>query len=103
MFSFSGLRNASVRFEQLKANLVLPACVRMPDPEKPFILTTDWCKLAVGAILSQTQPEDPSDPASNDKEYMIAYSSRSLNQDKSHYAPCDGECLALVWSTRKFR
>ena len=40
-------------FEQLKADLVSPACLRMPDPEKPFILTTDWSKLAVGAVLSQ--------------------------------------------------
>ena len=89
-------------FEQLKADLVTPACLRMPDPEKPFILTTDWSKLAVGAVLSQRQPEDPSDPASEDKEYVIAYSSRALNQAESHYAPTEGECLALIWATEKF-
>ena len=75
----------------------------MPDPEKPFILTTDWSKLAVGAVLSQMQPEDPSDPASEDKEYVIAYSSRALNQAESHYAPTEGKYLALVWATKKFR
>ena len=75
----------------------------MPDPEKPFILTTDWSKLAVGAVLSQMQPEAPSDPASEDKEYVIAYSSRALSQAESHYAPTEGECLALVWATKKFR
>ena len=73
------------------------------DLEKPFILTTDWSKLAVVAVLSQMQPEDTSDPASGDKEYVIAYSSPALNQAESHYAPTEGECLALVWATMKFR
>ena len=90
-------------FEQLKADLVSPACLRMPDPEKPFILITGWSKLTVGAVLSQMQPEDPSDAASEDKEYVIAYSSRALNQAESHYAPTEGECLALAWATKKFR
>ena len=90
-------------FEQLKADLSSPACLRMPDPERPFILTTDWSKLAVGAVLSQIQPDDPSDPSSSEKEYVIAYASRALNQAESHYAPTEGECLALVWATRKFR
>ena len=60
--------------EQFKANLASPAaaCLRMPDPEKRFILTTDWSKFPVGAVLSQMEPEVPSDPASEDKEYVIA-------------------------------
>lgn len=90
-------------FEQLKADLVSGACLRMPDPSKPFVLTTDWSKRAVGAVLSQMLPEDPSNPESPDKEYVIAYSSRALNQAESHYAPTEGECLALVWATKKFR
>ena len=48
------------------------------------------------------QPEDPLDPGSRDKEYMIACSSRALIQAESHYAPTEGERLAFVWATKKF-
>ena len=90
-------------FEQLKADLVSDNVLRMPDFDRPFILTTDWSKLAVGAVLSQKQPVDPRDAASEEKEYVIAYASRSLTPAETNYAPTEGECLALVWATRKFR
>jgi len=48
-------------------------------------------------------PEDPSDPDSGDKEYVIAYSRRALNQAESYYVPTEGGCLALVRATKKFR
>ena len=33
----------------------------------------------------------------------VSHSSRAVNQAESHYAPTTGECLALVWATKKFR
>jgi hypothetical protein len=50
----------------------------MVDISLPFILTMDWSKMAVGALLSQLQPEDPSIPASLELEYVLAYASRAL-------------------------
>ena len=90
-------------FEQLNADLVSDSCLRYPDLQRPFILTTDWSKLAVGAVLSQRQPADPNDPDSEEREFVIAYASRGLTPAESHYAPTEGECLGLVWATRKFR
>ena len=75
----------------------------MPDLTKPFILTTDWSKLAVGAVLSQLQPGDSSDSSSPEREFVIAYASRGLTAAESNYAPTEGECLALDWATRKYR
>ena len=34
---------------------------------------------------------------------MIACSSRALNHAESPHAPTEGECLALVWETKKFK
>lgn len=90
-------------FETLKRDLASESVLRMPDVSKPFILTTDWSKAAVGAVLSQLQPERPDDPQSPTREYVISYASRALNPAESNYAPTEGECLALVWATRKFR
>jgi hypothetical protein len=75
----------------------------MPQLDKPFILTTDLSKVAVGAVLSQKQPIGPDKASLEMREYVIAYASRALAPAKSNYAPTEGECLALVWATRKFR
>jgi hypothetical protein len=75
----------------------------MPHLDRPFILTTDWSKVAVGSVLSQKQPITPEEPSSPDREYVVAYASRALTPAESNYAPTEGECLALVWATRKFR
>ena len=100
---FEWTAECQAAFETLKRDLVSDSVLRMPDVAQPFVLTTDWSKLAVGAVLSQFQPENPDDPASPRKEYVIAYASRALNPAESNYAPTEGECLALVWATRKFR
>ena len=66
-------------------------------------MITDRSEVAVGAVLSQHQPIDPDDPQSEEKQFVIAFASRGLTPAESNYAPTEGECLALVWATRKFR
>ena len=51
-------------FEQLKYQLLEPRIVRMPDPQRDFILETDGSRVALGAVLKQkfddTNLEHPS-------------------------------------------
>ena len=65
-------------FELLKSDLVSDCCLRYPDLQRPFILTTALSKVAVGAVLSQQQPVDYNDPDSEGREFVIAYASRGL-------------------------
>jgi hypothetical protein len=53
-------------FEQLKQALVCALVLALPVWDKPFVLTTDWSQQAIGAKLSQVQPD------TND-EHPIAY------------------------------
>jgi hypothetical protein len=55
-------------FETLKAQLVSFDCLRMPQLDKPFILTTDWSKVAVGVVLGQEQPIGPDEANSEMRE-----------------------------------
>ena len=41
------------KFKELKQQLLYPRIVRLPDPERPFILETDGSCVAVGAVLKQ--------------------------------------------------
>lgn len=82
-------------FTALKAALTSADVLRLPDWSRPFILTTDWSTVALGAVLSQVDP-------SSGLEYPVAYASRALTPAESRYAPLEGECLALCWGIEKF-
>jgi RNase H-like domain found in reverse transcriptase/Reverse transcriptase (RNA-dependent DNA polymerase)/Integrase zinc binding domain/PHD-finger len=82
-------------FEALKQALVSAPCLRLPDWDRQFILHVDWSKQAVGAYLSQRDDEG--------REYPVHFASRLLTPAEQRYAPLEGECLALVWATHKFR
>jgi RNase H-like domain found in reverse transcriptase len=70
--------------------------LRLPDPNLQFILTTDWSRLAIGAVFSQKDPHTGFD-------HPIAYKSRLLSSAEEICAPTGGECLALIWAIQKFR
>jgi transposase InsO family protein len=82
-------------FDNIKQALVSAPCLRLPDWSRPFILHVDWSKVAVGCYLSQ---EDE-----GGAEYPVAFASRLLTPTEQRYAPLEGECLALVWATHKYR
>ena len=87
---------AILAFQQLKQALVSAPVLALPIWDQPYVLTTDWSKQAIGAMLSQVDPD-------TEEEHPIAYASRLLNAAERNYAPTEGECLALVWAVEKFR
>lgn len=83
-------------FEALKEALTTPGkALKRVDPTRPLIVHTDWSHKGMGAVLGQL------DDAGN--EYICACISRSLNIHEQHYAPYQGEMLAVVWAVKSFR
>ena len=85
---------AQQAFETLKRELTTRPCLCPPDFTKEFILTVDASTVGLGAILSQRK---------GDKEYVVAYGSRVLNDTEKKYAPFRLEYLALVWACKHFK
>jgi RNase H-like domain found in reverse transcriptase len=89
-------RECSAAFDLLKQQITSNPVLRLPDPNLPFILTTDWSRLAIGAALSQKDPETGFD-------HPIAYKSRLLSWAERNYASTEAECIAVIWAIQKFR
>jgi hypothetical protein len=82
-------------FEALKEALCSAPVLALPNWDLDFILTTDWSRTAIGAVLSQVQP------ASGD-EHPIAVA-RALAAAERNYAATEGEYLAVKWGVDKFQ
>ncbi|CAB5188908.1 unnamed protein product [Rhizophagus irregularis] len=65
-----------------------------PNFEKEFILITDASEEGLGAVLSQKNEEN--------KEFVIAYASRSLVGVEKNYPITELECLAIFWGIKHF-
>lgn len=61
-----------------------------------FGLHVDASKYSLGARLYQYSENEP------DKQYTIAYASRSLRGAELNYTVTEIECLELVWALRKW-
>ncbi|GBG75223.1 hypothetical protein CBR_g19859 [Chara braunii] len=82
-------------FSKLKAALISgPVLIRL-DPEKPFVLITDWQPEAISAILVQVGPSG--------LESVVEYASKSVLACKRNYAAPTGECYAALWGISHFR
>ena len=83
-------------FIAIEEKLTSIPCLHLPNWDQPFIVHSDWSKGAIGAVLSQLDPE-------TGLEHPIHFASRSLSAAERNYAPTEVECLALVWAVQKFR
>ena len=81
-------------FETLRTCLVTPPILAYPNFEEEVLLFTDACDYGIGAVLSQIQ---------NEKEVVIAYSSRQLRPPEIKYATVEKEALAVVFAIKQFR
>ena len=84
----------SVAFDKLKRALVSAPILAYPDFSKEFLLFVDASSTGIGFTLAQVQ---------NDKELVIAYNGRGLNQAEKNYSTTEREALALVEGIKKFQ
>lgn len=82
-------------FHQLKHALKNPPILRHPDMARPFVLKTDACRLGLGGILAQRDPE-------TGHEYVVRYGSRKTTTAERNYSATDLECAAVIHFIRKW-
>ena len=81
-------------FDQLRQNLMSEPILAMPEPDRPFVVHTDFSHVALGAILEQRK--------SDNKCHIISCASRNCSAAEAKLGPTDGEILALVFAVTKF-
>ena len=75
-------------WEKLKKELI-----SAPDWSKPFEIMCDASNFAIGAVLGQHF---------DNKQHVIYYSSRTLNDTQMNYTTTEKEFLAVVFTLKKF-
>jgi hypothetical protein len=81
-------------FKSLQQKLVEDPILVHFDPNLECIVHTDACNKASGGILTQKH---------DNKEHVIAYTSRIFNQSEQRYTTSEKECQAIVDALKKFR
>lgn len=81
-------------FKALKAELISAPILRYPNFSRPFLLHTDASGTRLGAVLAQLMDDN--------KEYAVAYASKSLTGAEKNYHVTELECLAVVWAIEHF-
>ena len=84
------------KLEQLKQQLLQPRIVRLPDPDRPFILKTDGSRVAVGAVLKQRVDD-------TGLEHPVGFFSRALTGSERNYAAYEAEPYSMVRAVEHFR
>ena len=84
------------KFEELKQQLLQPRIVRLPNPERPFILETDGSRVAVRAVLKQRFDN-------TGLEHPMGFFSRALTGSERNYAAYEVELFAVVRAVAHFR
>ena len=81
---FTWTDQCQVAFYRLKTSLTTPPVLAYPDHSCPFTLTTDASGTAIGYFLGQYNYE---------KERVVAFGGRSLNQNERKYPISEREGL----------
>ena len=84
------------KFDELKQQLLQPRIVRLPDPERPFILETDGNRVAVGAVLKQRFDD-------TGLEHPVGFFSRAVTGSECNNAVYEVELYAMVRAVKHFR
>ena len=78
---------------EAKIGTYLCTYISPPDWSKPFEIMCDASDFAIGAVLGQRN---------NNKQHVIYYSSRTLNDTQLNYTTTEKEFLAVVFALEKF-
>jgi hypothetical protein len=82
--------------QQLKQIITGPDLVlEFPDPNLPYVLSTDASRAGLGAVLKQITDDG--------KIKIIYYLSRVVTNTELRYSTTELEALAIVWSITKLR
>ena len=83
-------------FEVLKNAFTSAPILRILDDVNPFQLSTDASDFAVGAVLSQLDPND-------NLWHPVAFHSKSLDVHERNYEIYDKELLAIIRALEEYR
>ena len=83
-------------FEELRSKLSTYPVLVPPDWTRPFHVFCDASSVAVGSALCQATGD-------SGKDQPVAYASRQLTPAERNYSTTERECLAMVFSVKKFR
>ena len=81
-------------FQTLKNNLITPPILAYPDPNRPYIISTDASMNGLGYVLSQKDEHN--------LERVIAYSGRALRKAEKNYSITELEALSVVAAFKQF-
>ena len=79
---------------KLKQELISAPIISAPDWAHPFEIMCDASDFSIGAVLGQRI---------NNRQHVIYYSSRTLNDAQQNYTTTEKEFLAVVFALEKFR
>jgi len=80
-------------YQAIKILLTNDPILRLPDPEKTFVLRTDASDYGIGAVLMQEH---------EGKLFPICYASKKLSDAELNHSTIEKECLAVVWGIKRF-
>ena len=86
---------AQQSFEQVKGMIASGPALRLFDPNKRTVVSTDASDYGLGAVLTQMNK--------NGEEETVAFASRSLTDAEKKYSIVEKEALACVWAAEKWR
>ena len=86
-------------FQLLRQALISDPVMAYPQPDGQYILDTDASGFAIGAVLSQMQPDDSGELV----ERVISYGSRMLHGREQMYCTRRRELLAIVEFVKRFK
>ena len=83
-------------FEDLKQALLQPRVIRLPDPQRDFILKTDGYRISIGGVHKQKFDD-------TGLEHPVGFFSRALTGHERKYSAYELELFAVVRAVEHFR